>query len=53
LHWLAFLVAMNVVLLPNVQGMMNADATSLAILLYWRWAHLRRASISFHGRSVW
>ena len=23
---------MNVVLLPNVQGMMNADATSLAIL---------------------
>jgi len=31
-HWLAFLVAMNVVLLPNVQGMMNADATSLAIL---------------------
>ena len=32
LHWLAFLVAMNVVLLPNVQGMMNADATSLAIL---------------------
>jgi hypothetical protein len=32
LHWLAFLVAMNVVLLPNVQGMMNAEATSLAIL---------------------
>ena len=32
LHWLAFLVAMNVVLLPNVQRMMNADATSLAIL---------------------
>jgi hypothetical protein len=32
LHWLAFLVAMNVVLLPGVQRMMNADATSLAIL---------------------
>jgi hypothetical protein len=32
LHWLAFLVAMNVMLLPNVQRMMNADATSLAIL---------------------
>jgi hypothetical protein len=32
LHWLAFLVAMNVMLLPNVVRMMNADATSLAIL---------------------
>jgi hypothetical protein len=32
LHWLAYLVAMNVMLLPNVQRMMNADATSLAIL---------------------
>src|SRR5271169_6439085 len=32
LHWLAFLVAMNVVLLPSVQRMMNTDATSLAIL---------------------
>jgi hypothetical protein len=32
LHWLAFLVAMNVMLLPNVLRMMNADATSLAIL---------------------
>jgi hypothetical protein len=32
LHWLAFLVAMNVMLLPSVQRMMNADATSLAIL---------------------
>jgi hypothetical protein len=32
LHWLAFLVAMNALLLPSVQRMMNADATSLAIL---------------------
>ena len=32
LHWLAFLVAMNLVLLPNVQRMMDAEATSLAIL---------------------
>jgi hypothetical protein len=32
LHWLAFLVAMNVMLLPSVQRMMNANATSLAIL---------------------
>jgi hypothetical protein len=32
LHWLAFLVAMNVILLSGVQRMMNADATSLAIL---------------------
>lgn len=32
LHWLAFLVAMNLMLLPSVQRMMNADATSLAIL---------------------
>ena len=48
LHWLAFLVAMNVVLLPNVQGMMNADATSHC----WRWARLRRASISLTRSSV-
>jgi hypothetical protein len=33
LHWLAFFVAMNLVLLPSVQNMMNADATGLAILL--------------------
>jgi hypothetical protein len=33
LHWLAFLVAMNLVLLPSVQRMMNADATGLAILM--------------------
>jgi hypothetical protein len=32
LHWLAFLIAMNVTLLPSVQRMMNANATSLAIL---------------------
>jgi cytochrome b561 len=33
LHWLAFLVAMNLVLLPNVQNMLNSDATGLTILL--------------------
>ena len=33
LHWLAFLVAINLVLLPNVQNMLNSDATGLAILL--------------------
>ena len=33
LHWLAFFVAMNLVLLPSVQNMLNADATGLAILL--------------------
>jgi hypothetical protein len=33
LHWLAFLVAMNLVLLPTVQRMMDAEATSLAILM--------------------
>jgi hypothetical protein len=32
-HWLAFLVAMNLVFLPSVQNMLNADATGLAILL--------------------
>ena len=32
-HWLAFFVAMNLLLLPNVQNMLNADATGLAILL--------------------
>ena len=32
-HWLAFLVAMNLLLLPSVQKMLNADATGLAILL--------------------
>ncbi|MGA8974570.1 MAG: hypothetical protein WB496_15545 [Pseudolabrys sp.] len=32
-HWLAFFVAMNLLLLPDVQKMLNADATGLAILL--------------------
>ena len=32
-HWLAFLVGMNLVFLPSVQNMLNADATGLAILL--------------------
>jgi hypothetical protein len=32
-HWLAFFFAMNLVLLPSVQAMLNADATGLAILL--------------------
>jgi len=32
-HWLAFLAAMNLLLLPSVQKMLNADATGLAILL--------------------
>jgi hypothetical protein len=33
LHWGAFLVAMNLVLLPSVQRIANSDITSLAILL--------------------
>jgi hypothetical protein len=33
LHWLAFLVAMNIVLVSDVQRMLNADATGLAVLL--------------------
>lgn len=33
LHWLAFLVAMNLVLLTSVQQIMNANATGLAILM--------------------
>jgi hypothetical protein len=33
LHWLAFLVAMNIVLLPSVQRMLNAPATGLALLM--------------------
>jgi hypothetical protein len=32
-HWLAFFAAMNLLLLPSVQKMLNADATGLAILL--------------------
>jgi len=32
LHWLAFLVAMNIVLLPDVQRMLPAPATGLALL---------------------
>jgi len=32
-HWLAFFVAMNLLLLPRVQDMLNADATALSILL--------------------
>jgi hypothetical protein len=33
LHWLAFLVAMNIVLLPDVQRLLNAPATGLALLM--------------------
>lgn len=33
LHWLAFLVAMNLLLVSDVQKMLNVDATGLAILL--------------------
>ncbi|MGO9674367.1 MAG: hypothetical protein ACLPSF_09430 [Methylocella sp.] len=33
LHWGAFLVAMNLVLLPSVQAIANSDYTSLTILL--------------------
>jgi hypothetical protein len=33
LHWLAFLVAMNIVLLPDVQKMLTAPATGLALLM--------------------
>lgn len=33
LHWLAFLAAMNLVLLASVQKVMNADSTGLATLM--------------------
>jgi hypothetical protein len=33
LHWLAFLAAINLVLLASVQQIMNADSTGLAILM--------------------
>ncbi|MFZ3326620.1 MAG: hypothetical protein WA231_12300 [Methylocella sp.] len=33
LHWLAFLIAMKIVLLPEVQRMLNAPATGLALLM--------------------
>jgi len=32
-HWFAFLVGMNLVFLPSVQNMLNADSTGLAVLL--------------------
>jgi hypothetical protein len=32
LHWIAFLVAMNLMLLPSVQRILSANATGLAIL---------------------
>ena len=32
LHWLAFLVAMNIVFLPSVQALLNANSTSLFVL---------------------
>src|SRR5215470_4303987 len=33
LHWAAFLVAMNLVLLSRMQSMLNADTTGLVILI--------------------
>ena len=32
LHWLAFLIAMNIVFLPSVQSLLNANSTSLFVL---------------------
>jgi hypothetical protein len=33
LHWLAFLIAMSIVLMPDVQRMLNAPVTGLALLM--------------------
>jgi hypothetical protein len=33
LHWAAFLLVMNMMLLPNVQRVLNASATGLAVLM--------------------
>src|SRR5580693_574162 len=33
LHWLAFLIAMNIVLMPDVQIMLTAPATGLTLLM--------------------
>jgi hypothetical protein len=33
LHWLAFLIAMNIVLLPSVNTFLNGPATGLALML--------------------
>jgi hypothetical protein len=33
LHWAAFLAAMNLLLLPSVQNLLNSNATGLAIML--------------------
>ena len=33
LHWAAFLLVMNMMLLPSVQGVLNASATGLAVLM--------------------
>jgi hypothetical protein len=33
LHWAAFLLAMNMILLPTVQRILNASATGLAVLI--------------------
>jgi hypothetical protein len=33
LHWIAFLAAMNLLLLPSVQNLLNSNATGLAIML--------------------
>lgn len=52
LHWLAFLVAMNLLLVSDVQKMLNVDATGLAIFLSWRSAHSLRAYIFCRGRSA-
>jgi hypothetical protein len=33
LHWAAFLLVMSMILLPNVQNILNASATGLAVLM--------------------
>lgn len=52
LHWLAFLIVINMMLLPSVQRNFSANATGLAIFTCYRSARSQPACTCFPGRSA-
>ena len=52
LHWAAFLATMNLLLVTDVQQMLNADATGLAVLLRLPLEPLSPASTAYPGKHA-
>ncbi len=52
LHWVAFLLVMNMILLPSVQRISTPARPGSRFSCYWRSAPLPQAFMSFPGKSV-